>query len=200
MANLMQTLITRLDLQSKTSQRIIVAAVSLASLIGAIDTSIVNIAQPAIIQSLGVSIGMGSLVIIAYMLTIVGLILIMGKLGNRYGFHNFFIGGLALFGFASFLCGIAPGIYFLIGVRILQGVGAAMFSAIGPAIITTYLPASIRGRSLGYLISHSAIGFALGPGIGGFITDSPDGAGSSSSTSPSSCSPFSLDGAVSPAR
>ncbi len=171
MVKYFQSLIFPLDLQSKTSQRLIVVAVSLASLIGAIDTSIVNIAQPAIIKSLDISVGMGSLVIIAYMLTIAGLILIMGKLGDRYGFRNFFIGGLALFGIASFLCGIAPGIHLLIGARILQGVGAAMFSAIGPAIITSYLPSSIRGRSLGYLISLSAVGFALGPGIGGFITD-----------------------------
>jgi MFS family permease len=98
--------------------------------------SIVNIANPTIIKSFQVSVGMGSLVILAYMLTISALILFMGKLGDRYGFHPLFITGLVVFGIGSFLCGIAPDIYFLIGSRILQATGAAMFSAIGPAIIT----------------------------------------------------------------
>ena len=155
---------------TKTGQRLIIIAVSLASLIGAIDTSIVNISQPAIIQSLGVSVGLGSLVIISYMLTIAGLIMIMGKIGDKYGFKNLLVGGLVVFGIGSFLCGVSPNIYSLIASRVVQGIGASMFSAIGPAIITSYLPQSVRGRSLGYLISLSAIGFALGPGIGGFIT------------------------------
>ncbi|MEI7857783.1 MAG: MFS transporter, partial [Methanomicrobiales archaeon] len=101
-------------------------SVSLASLLGALDMSIVNIANPAIIKSFGVSVGMGSLVILAYMLTISTLILIMGKLGDRYGFHPLLITGLVIFGIGSFLCGIAPDIYFLIGSRILQAVGATM--------------------------------------------------------------------------
>jgi len=159
------------DPHSITGQRLILACVSLASLLGALDMSIVNIANPAIIRSFQVSIGMGSLVILAYVLTISVLILVMGKLGDRYGFCLLFIAGLMIFGIGSFLCGIAPDIYFLIGSRILQAAGAAMFSAIGPAIITEYLPESDRGKSLGYLISFSAVGFALGPGVGGFITE-----------------------------
>jgi EmrB/QacA subfamily drug resistance transporter len=155
---------------SLTDQRLILASVSLASLLGALDLSIVNIANPAIIKAFGVPVGTGSLVILAYMLTMACLIMLMGKLGDRFGFRPVFIGGLVIFGVGSFLCGIAPGIYFLIGSRILQAVGAAMFSAIGPAVITGFLPGSARGKSLGYLISLSAVGFALGPGIGGFIT------------------------------
>lgn len=142
----------------------------MASLLGALDMSIVNIANPTIIKSFHVSVGMGSLVILAYMLTISALILFMGKLGDRYGFHPLFITGLVVFGIGSFFCGIAPDIYFLLGSRILQATGAAMFSAIGPAIITGFLPETTRGKSLGYLIALSAIGFALGPGVGGFIT------------------------------
>ncbi len=158
------------DPRTVTGQRLILASVCLASLLGALDMSIVNIANPTIIKSFQVSVGMGSLVILAYMLTTSALILFMGKLGDRYGFHPLFITGLVVFGIGSFLCGIAPDIYFLIGSRILQATGAAMFSAIGPAIITGFLPESTRGKSLGYLIALSAIGFALGPGVGGFIT------------------------------
>jgi len=132
--------------------------------------SVVNIAVPTIIKSWQIPVGVGSLVIISYMLTITGLILFMGKLGDRYGFRLLFLLGLALFGLGSLLCGIAGDITSLIVFRILQGAGAAMFSAIGPAVITTYLPLSVRGKSLGLLIAMSAAGYALGPGIGGFIS------------------------------
>ncbi|MDD1702607.1 MAG: MFS transporter [Methanoregula sp.] len=158
------------DLSTKTGQRILIATVSLASLVGALDMSIVNITMPTIDNTWKIPIGLGSLAILSYMLTVTSLILVMGKLGDRYGFRRLFMLGLVLFGSGSLLCGMAPDIYFLIVSRILQGAGAAMFSAIGPAIIATYLPPTLRGRSLGYLISLSAVGFALGPGLGGFIT------------------------------
>ena len=158
------------DARSATGQHLILTCVSLASLLGALDMSVVNIANPVIIRSFQVSVGMGSLVILSYVLTISALILLMGKLGDRIGFRQLLIAGLAIFGIGSFLCGIAPDIWFLIGARVFQAAGAAMFSAIGPAIITGFLPESSRGKSLGYLISFSAVGFALGPGIGGFIT------------------------------
>jgi EmrB/QacA subfamily drug resistance transporter len=133
--------------------------------------SIVNISLPAIDRFWNIPVGLGSLIIISYVLTVTSLILLMGKLSEKYGFWKLFIAGLALFGIGSFLCGIAPTIWFLLAARIIQGVGTAMFSAIGPAVIATYLPLEIRGRSLGYLISFSAVGFALGPGLGGFIAE-----------------------------
>jgi EmrB/QacA subfamily drug resistance transporter len=160
----------RPDPGSITGQRIIVATVSLASLMGALDMSIVNITVPTIDKAWQIPVGVGSLIIISYMLTITGLILFMGKLGDRYGFRKLFLVGLALFGLGSLLCGISFGVTSLIASRILQGAGAAMFSAIGPAVITTYLPQSVRGKSLGFLIAMSAVGYALGPGVGGFIS------------------------------
>ena len=158
------------DPAGSSAQRLIVATASLASLMGALDMSVVNITVPSIIKAWQIPIGVGTLIIISYMLTITGLILFMGKLGDRYGFRYMFILGLALFGLGSFLCGIAPDITGLIVFRIIQGAGAAMFSAIGPAVITTYLPVSVRGKSLGFLIAMSAAGYALGPGIGGFVS------------------------------
>lgn len=159
------------DLSTKTGQRTLIATVSLASLVGALDMSIVNISLPAIDKSWNIPIGLGSMIIISYMLTVTSLILLMGKLSGRYGFWKLFMSGLMLFGVGSFLCGIAPSIWFLLAARIIQGAGTAMFSAIGPAIIATYLPFEIRGRALGYLISLSAVGFALGPGVGGFAAE-----------------------------
>mgnify|MGYP003800388913 CR=1 FL=1 len=158
------------DPSTKAGQNFIVATVSLASLLGALDMSIVNITVPTIDKAWQIPVGVGSLIIISYMLTITALILFMGKLGDRYGFRKIFLCGLALFGIGSLLCGLAPNVTSLILSRVLQGAGAAMFSAIGPAVITTYLPLSVRGRSLGFLIAMSAVGYAIGPGLGGFIS------------------------------
>jgi len=154
----------------KTAQRLIICTVSFASLLGALDMSIVNISLPAIIKDWNIPVGLGSLVIISYLLTLTCLILVMGKFADRWGFRKILLTGFFIFGAGSALCGIAPDIWFLIGSRVVQATGAAMISAVGPAIITRYLPPSVRGRSLGYLIAFSALGFALGPGLGGFIS------------------------------
>lgn len=158
------------DTSDKTVQRLIIGTVSFASLIGALDMSIVNISVPAIIKDWQIPIGLGSLVIISYLLTLTVLILIMGKLADRYGFRKLFLSGFCIFGFGSILCGAAPDVYFLIGSRMIQAVGAAMLSAVSSAIITRYLPDSARGKSRGYLIACAAVGFALGPGIGGMLS------------------------------
>jgi EmrB/QacA subfamily drug resistance transporter len=160
------------DTRDINVQRLIIGTVSLASLIGAIDMSIVNISIPTIIRDFDVSIGLGSLVIISFLLTVTTLILIMGRLADRYGFRNIFLYGFLIFGLGSALCGLAPCIYLLIVARIVQAVGAAMLASVGPAIITRHLPESALGKSLGYLIAFAALGYALGPGLGGIITSS----------------------------
>ena len=158
------------DLTNRNTQRLILTTVSLASFLGMLDMSIVNIATPIIIREWQISIGYGSLILIAYLLTDAVLIMIMGALADRYGFKRMLVNGMVIFCAGTVCCGIAPDIDVLIAARVLQAVGAAMFSVVGPAVITSYLPATVRGRSLGYLITFSAIGFALGPGIGGLLT------------------------------
>ena len=159
------------DPENKTVQRIIMGTVSFASFLGALDMSIVNISVPTIVKAWHIPVGLGSMIILSYLLTLTCLIMIMGKLADRYGFRNLFISGFFVFGIGSFLCGCAPEIYSLLAARVVQAVGAAMLSAVAPAIIVRDLPESIRGRSLGYLISFSALGFAIGPGLGGLMSE-----------------------------
>jgi EmrB/QacA subfamily drug resistance transporter len=130
----------------------------------------VNISIPTIIKDLNVSVGLGSLVIISFLLTITILVLIMGRIADRYGFRKVFLWGFFIFGTGSALSGLAPDIYFLIGARIIQATGIAMLASVGPAIITCHLPQSTLGKSLGYLIACAALGYALGPGIGGIMS------------------------------
>lgn len=161
------------DTSDITVQRLIIGTVSLASLMSAIDMSAVNISIPTIVKDWQIPLGLGSLVLISYLLTLTVLILLMGKLADRYGFRTLFLLGFAIFGIGSIVCGLSPCIQFLIAARIVQAVGASMLTAVSPAIITRYLPASTRGKSLGYLITFTAIGYALGPGLGGLLTAYP---------------------------
>ena len=159
------------DPENKTVQRLIIGTVSFAAFLGALDMSIVNISVPTIVKDWHIPIGLGTMVILSYLLTLTCLIMIMGKLGDRFGFRNLLITGFCIFGLGSVLCGCAPEIYFLLVSRVVQAIGAAMLSAVAPAIIVRDLPEQVRGRSLGYLISFSALGFAMGPGLGGLLSE-----------------------------
>jgi MFS family permease len=77
--------------------------------------------------------------------------------------------GILIFSVSSFLCALAPGIAEIILFRALQGIAGGIIVAVGPAIISAFLPAAIRGRALGYVITSASIGLALGPVIGGFL-------------------------------
>jgi EmrB/QacA subfamily drug resistance transporter len=157
-------------MNDKRFHRLIIGTVSFGSFIGALDMSIVNISLPAIISDFNVPIGLGSMVVLSYLLTLTCLILFMGNLADRFGFRRIFLAGLLVFGIGSILCGFASCIYALIASRMIQAAGAAMLSATGAAIITRYLPGHVRGRAMGYLITFSAIGYALAPGLGGLLS------------------------------
>ncbi len=133
--------------------------------------SVVNIVLPIISESMNVSVGDISLSVTVYLLVLSGLILTVGRIGDFIGFKKIFLYGFGFFAVGSLLCGLSFSIEFLIISRIIQAIGGAMFTAVGPAIITTAIPKSKRGESLGIQVSLSALGFATGPGIGGFCAD-----------------------------
>jgi len=96
---------------------------------------------------------------------------VFGKLGDLKGLKTVFIAGFVIFTLGSFLCGISGSISYLIIFRIIQGIGAAMFTAISPGMVPTFLPAEMRGKALGYVTTFSGLGLAVGPLIGGFISE-----------------------------
>ncbi|NPV76036.1 MAG: MFS transporter [Anaerolineae bacterium] len=134
-----------------------------------LDTSIVNISLPALVHDLHTDFATVQWVVISYTMMLSSLILIAGRLGDMYDKRKIYIGGLALFTFGSLLCGLAPGIYWLIGFRALQGVGAMMMQAVGPAMTTEVFPAQERGRALGILGTVVSVGIAIGPPVGGIL-------------------------------
>ena len=153
------------------SEWAIVFVTAIASFISAFDMSVVNIVLPVISKSMNASVGDVSLSVTVYLLVLSGLILSLGRIGDFIGFKKIFLIGFVIFAIGSLLCGFSFSIQFLIISRIIQAIGGAMFTAVGPAIITTAIPKQKRGKSLGFQVSLSALGFATGPGIGGLCSE-----------------------------
>jgi EmrB/QacA subfamily drug resistance transporter len=93
----------------------------------------------------------------------------VGRLGDMLGKKPIYSAGFVIFTLGSVLCGLAPSVYWLIGFRVLQAVGAAMMMALGVAIVTEAFPASERGRALGISGSMVSIGIVTGPVLGGLL-------------------------------
>ena len=149
---------------------LILLVVCLSIFMATLDTTIVNISLPTISRYFDVGTGEVSWIILSYFLTVTSLLLAFGRLGDLLGFRKIFLWGILIFATGSFLCALAPGIAEIIFFRVLQGIGGGIIVAVGPAMISAFLPAAIRGRALGYVITSASIGLALGPVIGGFLT------------------------------
>ena len=149
---------------------LILTSVSLGSLMATLDGSIVNIALPAIQADFGIGLTTIEWVVVAYLLVVGSLLLPFGRLGEVLTFKRVYLVGFAVFTLASVLCGASPNVSALTAFRIVQGVGAAMIMAMGPAIVARTFPASERGRALGLNGISVSIGLSLGPALGGILT------------------------------
>ncbi len=149
---------------------LILFAVSLGSLMSTLDGSIVNIALPAIQQEFAIDLTTVEWVVVAYLLVVGSLLLPVGRMGEVLTFRRVYLAGFATFTVGSGLCGAAPNEAALIAFRVVQGVGAAMLSAMGPAIVARTFPPAERGRALGLNGVSVSLGLTLGPVLGGLLT------------------------------
>jgi EmrB/QacA subfamily drug resistance transporter len=149
---------------------LILFAVSLGSLMSTLDGSIVNIALPAIQEEFAIDLTTVEWVVVAYLLVVGSLLLPMGRLGEVLTFRRVYMVGFAVFTVGSGLCGAAPNEELLITFRVVQGVGAAMITAIGPAIVARTFAPDERGRALGINGVSVSLGLTLGPVLGGLLT------------------------------
>lgn len=163
---------SEMSANQKMSQKdlMVVLVTSFGSFMAGLDGTIVNIALPAIAQSLDISTVDASWVLNAYLIIMVSLLMMASRLGDMKGYRRVFLSGFLLFTFGSALCGLAPGLDSLVLARMLQAVGGAMISALGAVMITSYLPPRVRGQALGVVAMFLMLGAALGPVIGGFLT------------------------------
>lgn len=156
---------------SKARGRWILAATILASSMAFIDSTVVNVALPALQTHLSATAQHVQWVVEAYSLTLSAFLLVGGSLGDHYGRRRIFIIGVAVFALASAACGLAANILQLIAARSLQGLGAALLVPSSLAIISNSFPEEERGRAIGTWSGYSAITTGLGPVLGGWLIE-----------------------------
>jgi EmrB/QacA subfamily drug resistance transporter len=150
----------------------VLAATIVGSAMAFIDTSVVNVALPAIQADLAAAVSEAQWVVNAYMLMLGALLLVGGAAGDRFGRRRMFVIGTVVFAAASVACAWAPTAAALIAARAVQGVGGALLVPGSLAIISATFPESERGRAIGTWAGASALTTAFGPVIGGWLVDS----------------------------
>jgi EmrB/QacA subfamily drug resistance transporter len=149
----------------------ITVTVCLGYFMALLDTTIVNIAVPDILNDLDASLTASLWVVNSYSLALAALVITTGRLGDVVGQRGMFVAGVAVFTAASLACGVAGNPELLIAARVVQGVGAAMLLPQGLAVLTMTFPAGRRGMAFGVWSAVAALGFISGPLIGGFVVD-----------------------------
>lgn len=147
----------------------VLVAIGVGTFMSALDGSVVNTTLPVIRNAFGSDVATIEWVVTTYLLTVSGLLLSVGRLGDLRGHKQVYITGFVVFLLSSALCGMAPTAAALVGFRGIQAVGAAMLAANSPAILTKNFPASQRGRALGLQATMTYLGLTTGPALGGAL-------------------------------
>src|SRR5215208_2911912 len=136
-----------------------------------LDNTVVNVALPSIQRDLGADISSLEWIVTGYALTFAALMLIGGKLADAYGRRLIFVAGIVVFTGASLWCGLADSGEMLIAARVVQGGGAALMNPATLSIIAATFPPKERGMAIGIWAGVSALALAIGPLVGGLLTE-----------------------------
>ncbi|HKT64741.1 MAG TPA: MFS transporter [Burkholderia sp.] len=157
---------------SARERRFTLALVALGMFMAVLDTTIVNVALPAMRASLGATVAGLAWIVDAYTLSFAALILAGGVLSDRFGAKHAYLAGLAIFVLASAGCGFAPSVTVLVAARFAQGMGAALFLPASLAIVrnTFDVPAE-RARAIAVWASIASVAASVGPVLGGVLVE-----------------------------
>ena len=150
------------------------AAVAFGLFMIMLDNTVVNVALPSIQRDLGADLSELEWIVTGYALTFAALMLTGGKLADAYGRRLVFVVGIVVFTGASLMCGLAGSSDQLIAGRVLQGCGAALMNPATLSIIAATFPPKERGTAIGIWAGTSALALAIGPLVGGLITEHLD--------------------------
>jgi EmrB/QacA subfamily drug resistance transporter len=136
-----------------------------------LDIAIVNITIPELQDDLSTDIGTVTWVINAYNIVFAVLLVSMGRLADQFGRRRFFVLGMGVFTVGSALCAVAWSVEWLIGFRVVQGIGAGILAPLGFAITVLVFPPQQRGRGLALIAVVALVSSALGPVLGGVLVE-----------------------------
>ncbi|WP_442785509.1 MFS transporter [Actinacidiphila sp. DG2A-62] len=146
--------------------RLAVATVCFGAFMGQLDASIVTLTYHSLRQEFGAPLAGVEWVSLAYLVTLVALLVPVGRLADARGRKLFYLYGFVVFTLASAACGLAPSLGALIAFRVVQAAGAAMLQANSVALVTTSAPREKMRAALGVQAAAQAVGLALGPTVG----------------------------------
>ncbi len=147
------------------------AAVALGLFMIMLDNTVVNVALPSIARDLQIDLSELEWIVTGYALTFASLMLTGGKLADLMGRRLIFVIGLAIFTLSSLFCGLAGSGEVLIGARVVQGAGAALMNPATLSIIAATFPPRQRGTAIGIWAGTAALALAIGPLVGGLLTE-----------------------------
>lgn len=163
------------NLPSGKNLILILIAASFASFMSSLDGTIVNIALPSIAEAFDLTTSSVAWVSTIYFLVIAGSLLIVGKLTDLLGLKKIFLVGFSVFVIGSFSCGFFPDLLgsfeILLVARIIQALGGVLMMVVAPAMLSTFMPGDRRAKGMSLVILFAGIGMALGPTLGGFLTE-----------------------------
>lgn len=156
---------------SRKQLRLILFTVGLGTLLSSLYNSVMNTILPFVDHALHISVSLSTWAVLSYLLVLSVLLLPVGRISDSLGQRPLLLLGFLLFGLATLWCGLANQFFILVIARALQAVAGAMILSVGPALLTTTFPPSERGKVLGLQATMTYLGLALGPFIGGWLTE-----------------------------
>lgn len=157
------------DKQMQQMRQRVFLTVSAGVFMSTMDSSLINVALPTLMQVFATSLAVTEWVILIYLLAITVLLVFWGRLCMHWGCGGIYTRGMLLFAAGSLLCGLSPSVWFLIGFRFVQAVGASMMMATGPALIRSIYPPERLGRGLGLIGVATSLGLMTGPVVSGLL-------------------------------
>jgi MFS family permease len=149
----------------------VLAATILASGVAVYNAYVASVAVPAIMDELGASVTATQWTLTGYLLSVAGLLLLGGALGDRFGRRRVLVVGLGVLCVTSILCAVAPSIDALIAGRVGQGIGAALVAPTSLALLNETLQVTDRARGIGVWAGGSTLATTVGPYAGGSLVD-----------------------------
>jgi EmrB/QacA subfamily drug resistance transporter len=157
--------------QSARNQRWTLIATILGTSLAFVDSTVVNVAIPALARDLGAGASGAQWTIAAYLLPLAAFVLVGGAMGDRFGHRRVFLIGVSVFALASLGCGLAVTLGELLAARAVQGAAAALFVPASLALLGTTFSGAARGKAIGTWSAFGSVAAAAGPLIGGWLVD-----------------------------